>query len=96
MATRHSKAKARRSRSSRALGIKVDEVDLQDRIETERRRLQRADSVLSCIAVALAHKDWMVREIDYADAIDVALELVFEAINRLDMVALRRSRPAEE
>lgn len=36
------------------------------------------------------------RQIDYADAIEVALELILQSISRLDSVNLPRCRPAEE
>jgi len=38
----------------------------------------------------------LVRDIDYADAIEAARFLVGQSVDRLDSVNLLRSRPAEE
>lgn len=96
MATRHSKSKRRSSRNSRPPAIKIDRLALQDTIETERRRLQQAESILSCISTALDHREWKLPRIDYADAIDAAVELVLESINQLDRINLLRPRSSEQ
>lgn len=57
---------------------------LRSRIESERRRLQKAATVLACLAIA-----WDCgHDLDFADAVEVARDHVLEAIERLDSVSL--------
>jgi hypothetical protein len=50
----------------------------------ERRTLMRADAVLRCVAFALEYDDWRSDEPDYAEAIDVARNLISQAVERLE------------
>ena len=53
-------------------------------VGSERRALMRAEAVLRCAAVALEYKDWNFDEPDYADAIEVARNLISQSIERLE------------
>lgn len=59
-----------------------------NRIEIERRRLQRARAVLECLSIAhdAGH------DIDYSDVADVAHNLVDLAIDNLDSVKLKAGK----
>ena len=64
-------------------------VEFQDRIEAERRRLQKASAVL----IALVHSLSQGLDSEQAgDVAGVALDLVEQAILALDAVELRRVR----
>jgi hypothetical protein len=63
--------------------------ELQDRIEAERRRLQKASAVL----IALVYSLTQVLDSEQAgDVAGVALDLVEHAILALDAVELRKAR----
>jgi hypothetical protein len=51
---------------------------------SERRALMRADAILRCVAVALEYDDWSIDEPDYAEAIEVARNLISQSIERLE------------
>jgi hypothetical protein len=51
---------------------------------SERRALMRADAILRCVAVALEYDDWSFDEPDYAEAIEVARNLILQSIERLE------------
>lgn len=57
---------------------------LSSRIESERRRLQKAATVLTCLAIAWESG----HDLDFADAVEVARDDILEAIDRLDLVNL--------
>lgn len=50
----------------------------------ERRVLMRADAILRCVAFALEYDDWRSDEPDYVEAIDVARNLISQAVERLE------------
>ena len=63
--------------------------ELQDRIEAERRRLQKASAVL----IALVYSLTQALDSEQAgDVAGVALDLVEQAILALDAVELRKAR----
>ena len=63
--------------------------ELQDRIEAERRRLQKASAVL----IALVHSSSQGLDSEQAgDVAGVALDLIEQAIVALDAVELRKAR----
>lgn len=53
-------------------------------VGSERRELMRADAVLRCVAVALEYDDWNSDASDYAEAIEVARNLISQSIERLE------------
>ena len=57
---------------------------LDELIETERRRLNHAEGILMCLAVALDQGG--SRAILYSDVVNAANNLIIEAVNRLDSV----------
>lgn len=58
----------------------------QVRIDTQRRRLQKAQAILICAVHACIHD----LEADYGDIMSVAVDLIDEAVNALDSVELYR------
>jgi hypothetical protein len=62
-------------------------VELQDRIDAERRRLQKAGAVLTALVYSL---DRGLDTEQAGDAANVALDLVDQAIAALDAVELKR------
>lgn len=71
----------------------VDSPDVRDVIGEERRRLQRAHSVMVCARFALNYSDYVEDEwgLDVADVVEVACGLVRETLANLDRVTLSRS-----
>lgn len=65
-------------------------VDIQDAINRERRRLQQASAVLSCLKIAALYQAWH-EEIDPGDVAEIVQTLIDKAIDRLDLVELARS-----
>lgn len=63
-------------------------VQLQDRIDAERRRLQKASAVLTALVYSL---DRGLDTEQAGDAASVALDLIEQAIAALDAVELKRS-----
>lgn len=62
---------------------------IRSRIEAERRRLQRAVSLLNCLAVVADDT-----EVSYGDVAEVARDLILQALEGLDSVNLvLSSRP---
>jgi hypothetical protein len=59
-------------------------------IERERRRLQQASAVLSCLKIAALYQEWH-EEIDAGDVAMVVQSLIAKAINHLDLIRLARS-----
>lgn len=62
------------------------------RIEAERRRLQKASAVLGCLVYSATYD---APGIDCGDVACVALDLVVQAVNALDIVELRREAGRE-
>lgn len=60
---------------------------LHQRIETERRRLQKADAILACLVFAVNHD---APSIDAADVAAIVSELISAAVDGLDIVKLQR------
>jgi hypothetical protein len=54
-------------------------------LRSDRRLLMRANSVLGCVAVALEYDGPKSEELDFADAIEVARELISQSIERLEL-----------
>lgn len=65
---------------------KVSAEIIRDRIEEERRRLQRARAILVAAQQSAMHG----AECDYCDIMAVATDLIDAAVEALDSVALRR------
>jgi len=63
--------------------------ELQDRIEAERRRLQKASAVLIALVYSLSQG---LDSEQAGDVAGVALDLVEQAILALDAVELRKAR----
>jgi hypothetical protein len=61
-------------------------------VGSERRALMRADAVLRCVAVALEYDDWSFDGPDYAEAVEVARNLISQSIERLESHSDRRLR----
>jgi hypothetical protein len=59
---------------------------IRSRVEEERTQLRKASAVLACL-VSAVNSD---AEVDVADVAAVALELVVNALDRLDIVELTR------
>lgn len=64
----------------------------QVRIDTQRRRLQKAQAILICAVHASIHD----LEADYGDIMSVAVDLIDDAVNALDSVELYRDTPDED
>ena len=64
----------------------------QVRIDTQRRRLQKAQAILICAVHASIHDS----EADYGDIMSVAVDLIDDAVNALDSVELYRDTPDED
>lgn len=64
---------------------------VEDRIETERRRLNQASSVLKCLTVAF-NED---AEVDFGDIATTAYTIIDSVIDALDIVALKRSQASD-
>ena len=64
---------------------------LREHIECERKRLRQAHAVLTCLSDSLSHSV-DAQGAQHADVVDVALDLVAAAIERLDLVTLRAVR----
>lgn len=75
-------------------GETVDSPGDWDVIGEERRRLQRAHSVMVCARFALNYIDYIEGEwqLDLADVIEVACDQVREAVDNLDRALLSRSK----
>jgi hypothetical protein len=60
--------------------------DLAGVIGDERARLMKAQAVLQCVAFALLYDDWLEQSNRpcFADAVNVAQDLISEAVDRLD------------
>lgn len=56
----------------------------QQRIDAQRRRLQKAQAILVCAVHACIHD----LEADYGDIMSVAVDLIDEAVNALDSLEL--------
>lgn len=65
-------------------------IQVQDVIERERRRLQQASAVLSCLKIAALYQAWH-EEIDAGDVAVIVQNLIDQAIDHLDLVELARS-----
>jgi hypothetical protein len=65
-------------------------VEIQDAINRERKRLQQASAVLSCLKIASLYQAWH-EEIDPGDVAEIVQTLIDKAIDRLDLVELVRS-----
>lgn len=71
----------------------ADADSIRSRIEAERRRLQRAVSILNCLAV-VADDTTYNAEVSYGDVAEVARDLIVQALEGLDSVNLvLSSRP---
>lgn len=57
-------------------------------IEKERRRLNRAEAILTCLSAALSQCDSDASAL--SDAADAARDVIAEAVDRLDSVNRRR------
>jgi len=71
--------------------------DLEDLIEEERGRLQKAEAVLECLQFALTYDDYFEpnEAPSYSDVADVARGLIRTAVNHLDSLYVgRRIKPA--
>jgi hypothetical protein len=68
--------------------------NLAEIIADGRTRLMKAQAVLGCVAFTLLYDDWLERSHRpcFADAVNVAQDLIVEAIDRLD----RRPWPRRE
>lgn len=60
---------------------------VRERIEIERRRLQKASGVLTCLVFSVNHD---AEDVDPGDVASVAVELVDRAVSALDVVELTR------
>lgn len=60
---------------------------IRERIEIERRRLQKASGALTCLVFSVNHD---TDDVDPADVASVAGELVDRAVDALDVVELVR------
>ncbi len=85
MATRKRASKERGQRSREDSNSVVPSDRRLTTACSERRALMRADAVLRCIAVALEYDDWSFDEPDYAEAIEVARNLISQSIERLEL-----------
>lgn len=61
-------------------------MSVQDRIDAERRRLQRAQAILICATWAANHDV----ESDYGDVMAAVNDMIEEAVDALDSVNLDR------
>lgn len=59
------------------------------RIDTQRRRLQKAQAILICAV----HASMYDLEADYGDIMSVVVDLIDDAVNALDSVELYRDAP---
>lgn len=79
------RASNERGRTSRECSAGVVSLGRQPTtVGSERRALMRADAILRCVAVALEYEGWSIDEPDYAEAIDVARNLISQSIERLE------------
>lgn len=58
-------------------------------IERERRRLMKAESLLSCVLAAMEQDEHVVEGVYYPDVIEQARELLNAAIDKLDSMHMR-------
>lgn len=65
-------------------------LEVKDVIEHERRRLQQASAVLSCLKIAAMYQAWH-EEVDAGDVAVIVQNLIDQTIERLDLIALARS-----
>jgi hypothetical protein len=65
-------------------------LQITDLIERERRRLQQASAVLSCLTIAALYQEGH-EEIDAGDVALVARSLIDKTISRLDLIGLART-----
>jgi hypothetical protein len=82
-------AAAKFSRRKRGKDGSKPSVVFQDRIEAERRRLQKASAVLIALVYSLSQA---LESEQAGDVASVALDLVEQAILALDAVELRKAR----
>jgi hypothetical protein len=62
--------------------------DLKEIINRERRQLMKAHAVLRCVTFAMLYEDWVDERPSspcFADAVSVAVDLVRQAVERLDV-----------
>jgi hypothetical protein len=61
--------------------------DVAKIISSERNRLMKAQAVLGCVAFALLYEDWLEGpdRPSFVDAVAAVLDLVDEAVDRLDV-----------
>lgn len=71
----------------------LDEMDVIDVIERERRNLRRASAVLASLSVSV---DCLKDQIDAGDIADVARELIDGAMEALDRVELGRAAKRQQ
>jgi hypothetical protein len=83
-------AAAKSTRRKRKDGSDPSSMEFRDRIEAERRRLQKAGAVLTALVYSL---DRGLDTEQAGDTAGVALDLVEQAIAALDAVELKRGAP---
>lgn len=98
MAAKHSSKSGRTRRNPAALGTgSCGARDLsstvEDAINEERRNLQKAESVLGCLVLALEYDE--SDELDYSDVARAVRSMVSAAITGLDPTSLRRAGAPE-
>lgn len=70
--------------TARKTAARAPTQSIQQRIEMERRQLQRATAVLACLALAFDQE----LEVDFGDVANVAKNLILDALRALDVIAL--------
>jgi hypothetical protein len=86
------------SRKSRRLAQKSDKSLKQvlEKVEQERGNLMRADSLLSCLSIAMEYEPQSTKGPYYPDVAEIATEMLRGTINALDSVNLLDRKVREE
>lgn len=70
--------------------------EAEDRIESQRRQLQQASTLLTCLWISTLYEEWHDVEIDAADVALVVRKMVDEAVEALDLVHLLRGHAQQD
>lgn len=70
--------------------------EAEERIEGQRRQLQQASTLLTCLWISTLYEEWHDVEIDAADVALVVRKMVDEAVEALDLVHFLRGHAQQE
>lgn len=70
--------------------------EAEERIEDQRRQLQQASTLLTCLWISTLYEEWHDVEIDAADVALVVRKMVDEAVDALDLVHFLRGHAQQD